>query len=457
MRIERIKMRGIASFREEIVIDFTREPFYSSGIFVISGPTGAGKSTILDAITLALYHKTPRLDGDGDKNPNNVINLHSGEGFVEVTFSVKGERYRASCLLRRGKTPKAALVMLPEEKVIADKKTAVEKEIERIIGLDCESFRRAVILPQGEFTAFLKANTKKKREILEAVTGIDIYERLKDLYNKRRGKLEDEVKMAEDRLEERRKNLGGEDVEKIEGRLKEVRAERRRLEEKLGELKERLRETERLLQLQNDLDDLLKKEEDLARKEVDIKNLEKRIKLLERSVGEMKGDYDYLRRLKDEVDKRRDELEELKRRVQETKVRFERIKEAGQKRMDTLERERKEVKAYLERGKALRRLSPILERYRLKKKVLEELKRREREAEGALKRERGELNQVVEDLKRGYSSHMKFLKTLERRMEELNERKMDLERKLDEVRWKNMAFEIRSGLKEGDICPVCGG
>ena len=119
MKILSIRLKNINSLRGEWYIDFTKEPFASNGLFAITGPTGAGKSTILDAIWLALYHQTPRL-----KEPSpaeKVMTRHCYECMCELEFSVKGkEVYRAFWEVRRARNraegklqpPKVELVQL---------------------------------------------------------------------------------------------------------------------------------------------------------------------------------------------------------------------------------------------------------------------------------------------------------------------------------------------------------
>jgi len=185
MKIISLRFKNINSLKGEWKIDFSKEPFSSSGLFAIVGPTGAGKSTILDAICLALYHQTPRLNelSPADK----VMTRHTGECLAEVEFEVKNKRYRAFWEVRRarGKADgniQPAKVELAEvnasedgDKIIADKVRDKLESIVEISGLDFGRFTKSMLLAQGGFAAFLNANSGTRAELLEKITGTEIY------------------------------------------------------------------------------------------------------------------------------------------------------------------------------------------------------------------------------------------------------------------------------------------
>src|ERR1051326_4989050 len=111
MRILRIKLKNLNSLRDEQVIDFDKEPLASAGLFVVTGQTGAGKSTILDAITLALYGHAARY---GDlRNPEDMMSRHCGECRAEVEFQVPKGRYRAEWHLRRSRGRANGILQAP--------------------------------------------------------------------------------------------------------------------------------------------------------------------------------------------------------------------------------------------------------------------------------------------------------------------------------------------------------
>ena len=87
MKILKLYLKNLNSFRQEVILDFTIAPLSNSNLTVVTGQTGAGKTTLLDAICVALYAKTPRLDGNGDQHPNNMLSQGKKEGIAELTFS----------------------------------------------------------------------------------------------------------------------------------------------------------------------------------------------------------------------------------------------------------------------------------------------------------------------------------------------------------------------------------
>ncbi|MDE0682515.1 MAG: AAA family ATPase, partial [Candidatus Poribacteria bacterium] len=179
MKICKLKLKSLNSFRGEVEIDFEKSPLDDASLVAITGPTGSGKTTLLDAICVALYGKTPRLSGTTNQHPRHLISHGETEGFAEVYFEANSTRYHATWSIKRKGSPKGQLFDDSDELIT----TKVAQKVESILGLDFDAFRRSVMLAQGEFAAFLKATDEKRRTILEATAGISIYDVLKQALN----------------------------------------------------------------------------------------------------------------------------------------------------------------------------------------------------------------------------------------------------------------------------------
>ena len=181
MKILSLRLKNLNSLKGEWRIDFTAEPFKDNGLFAITGPTGAGKTTLLDAICLALYHRTPRMSSVS-ASANELMTRHTGDCLAEVEFEVKGARYRAFWSQRRARDKAGGALQAPKVElaaadgtILTDKINEKLRETERLTGLDFERFTKSMLLAQGGFAAFLEANANQRAELLEELTGTDIY------------------------------------------------------------------------------------------------------------------------------------------------------------------------------------------------------------------------------------------------------------------------------------------
>ncbi|MCD6534770.1 MAG: chromosome segregation protein SMC [Deltaproteobacteria bacterium] len=201
MKILNLRFKNLNSLVGEWSIDFTTPEYVGDGIFAITGPTGAGKSTILDAICLALYGRTPRLKLIS-KNSNEIMSRQTGECFAEVTFATQAGQFRAHWSQHRARKKsdgnlaesKHEISELKSGRILESKKRNVAAAIEKKTGMDFDRFTRSMLLAQGGFAAFLQAAPDARAPILEQITGTEIYSKISQLIHERKqneqGKLE---------------------------------------------------------------------------------------------------------------------------------------------------------------------------------------------------------------------------------------------------------------------------
>ncbi|MBT8340276.1 MAG: AAA family ATPase [Desulfatitalea sp.] len=193
MRILQVRFKNLNSLVGEWQIDLTHPAFASDGIFAITGPTGAGKTTILDAICLALYGRTPRLN-KVTRSGNEIMSRQTGECFAEVTFETQTGRYRCHWSQHRARkkprgefqAPKHEIANADSGEIYESKIRGVADQIESATGMDFDRFTRSMLLAQGGFTAFLRAAPDERAPILEQITGTEIYSKISIRVHERR-------------------------------------------------------------------------------------------------------------------------------------------------------------------------------------------------------------------------------------------------------------------------------
>lgn len=177
MKILQLRLKNINSLAGENEIDFTKPVFTQDGLFAITGKTGAGKSSILDAIALALFGKTPRVEITGTDNA--VMTRREKDCYAEVVFEVAGKIWKSSWKQERTRTgtlkPVNRIIANSEGVIVADQVRSCDQKIEDIIGLSFEQFTKVILLAQGSFAAFLQAKQNEKGELLEQITGTAVY------------------------------------------------------------------------------------------------------------------------------------------------------------------------------------------------------------------------------------------------------------------------------------------
>jgi exonuclease SbcC len=241
----RLTLEGFTSFRDKVELDFA-----GLDLFAVTGPTGAGKSSLIDAICFALYGQVPRV-GDDYKQ----LISHGAERLsVMLEFAVGKERYRIARTVRPDKPSQQRLERITGDAAepLADRVREIRAEVDRILGLDYDGFTRSVVLPQGQFDAFLKGEPRERRKILVALLNLTVYERMQQLANQRSSAAKTEGEFIRRQLETDFKDATLESLERRKLELEAAEACAKQAETALGALAEAGRIAQQVRSFRND-------------------------------------------------------------------------------------------------------------------------------------------------------------------------------------------------------------
>ncbi|MCX0413336.1 AAA family ATPase [Clostridium perfringens] len=281
MKPIRLEVKGLNSFIDKQVVEFDK--LTERGLFGIFGPTGSGKSTILDGITLALY-------GDIARKSSNYINTNCDGVYVSYEFQITGnevKRYRVDREFKRdnksggirNKSSKIIDITGGVENVLEEKAKAVTSKCEEIIGLKLDDFMRTVVLPQGKFSEFLKLEGKERRNMLERLFNLRKYG--DDLSSK----LSFEIRKEKDKMNVLEGQLKGyegiseEALKAKEEEIKEINLSIKSKEELLNKIKKEFEEAEKVWNTQKELYDKRIEEESLVSRSEEIKSFKERVEI----------------------------------------------------------------------------------------------------------------------------------------------------------------------------------
>ena len=273
MKPIKLEFSGLNSYREKTTIDF--EKLMSDGVFGIFGDTGSGKSTILDAISIALYGKIP-------KDTNSYININCDKAIVSYEFQINKKnnikKYKINRTIIKTeesiKTFKVKLIELKnnnEEKIISERVDEVDAKIIEILGITYNDLIKIILLPQGKFSDFIKSNNENKIDIIERIFNLEKYGR--NLNDKILRRLESNIKMKNN-LENKLEDYDGISHERYNGDLKEIEIlkytkKRKSIELKLAE--EKYKENKEIYIDQINLEKFEARQKELKLKEDNIK------------------------------------------------------------------------------------------------------------------------------------------------------------------------------------------
>ena len=437
MRIRKIEFENINSYVGKVTIDFT-DPQYkkNNNQFVISGETGNGKSTILDAISLALYGRTDRLGKITDQNLEEILNRQSGTCMAAVEYECAKGLFRSEFEGGRAYKKRSGNPQKPKYRIysinhdasrdlLRSSDTSVDRlgnDTEGLTGLSYDQFSRCILIPQGQFDAFLTSSEKEKGNILAKLSNTEHYKKMGTYLwtkcNDKEKDLDTQIKLRDGTFV-----LSPEEVKEKEERLGELDTEIETLKNKIEAVQAYIDANNRLTQAVQRFESAKK---EMLKQEALAGEMEGKKKELEgaRKAQACGGEYGVFNSTEKD------------------------LAESLQKNRALLENEGKDRKAlaaeleqYLSDHRADAELAPVRGQINAEKKNLENL------------------NKTVSELRKGKAELEKQLESGRQNQVVLEARQAALQAEMASYAGQNsqsLARYIRGTLKSGDICPVCG-
>lgn len=296
MRILKIRFANLNSLTGNWEIDLTHPVFLSDGIFAITGPTGSGKSTILDAVCLALYGRTPRLNRI-TKSSNEIMSRQKGECFAEITFETSNGVFRCHWSQHRARkkpdgelqAPKHEITDAVTGNIIETRLRDISGHIESITGMDFDQFTRSMLLAQGGFAAFLQADSDQRAPILEQITGTDIYSRISVRVHEIRSSEQKKLDLLESELSGLQL-LSEKDEVSLQLSLKQKHTEEVTVSKQVKIKTDAIQWLNTLSNLEKDLENFQKEKQDLDKQQEHFKPEQEKLELAHKAL-EISGEF----------------------------------------------------------------------------------------------------------------------------------------------------------------------
>lgn len=246
-------------------IHFDQAPIADGGVFAITGPNGSGKSSVLDVITLGLYGETFRFDRPAD----HVMTKLTTESFAHVEFSLGDDKFKSSWHVKRKDGDLAGELLAPEmqliqlngsEQILEHSAQKVRSRMAELTGMDFHKFSKSMVLAQGDFAAFLNALDSERMDILEKISGVDIYQEYKK-------QAEEKNTQAQTRLQQLEQDLNAIPVmdvatqEASEHDLADFKEQQTELENEQGEVQQQLAQVQKISGLERQLETFTDKQQ----------------------------------------------------------------------------------------------------------------------------------------------------------------------------------------------------
>ena len=447
MRPIKLKMQAFGAYVEPITIDFNKE-LGENKLFLIHGATGAGKTTILDAISYALYGETSGKARKGEdmrsKNaPDDVLTE------IEFLFELNGKIFKIyrspaqEILKKRGigsRSIPATAELTCDGNFIAAKEKAVTNKIKELVGFNAEQFRQVVLLPQGEFKKFLFSDSDKRQEVLNVLFDTEPYKKIEDLLSERAKNSAAELEKLKNRLETLEKQIsdaGNDSLAEIEKKISVAQKNLIELKKLFDEAQINLADGKNLAEKFNKLKDITSElncaQIRLSEAEKNFLAAQMEYKLHETEESQRKN----LEKEIDELKKIKDILSDLHKKISE--LASEKIK---------LQEEQKDFDKYFSKSK----------RYEAR---MEELQAEKLKLVGAdvkfveIKNLREEARKR-DDLLKEIAIKRKILEIEQEKLAIIVEKFTKAQIELNRLQIVNSAAHLATKLKPGEPCPVCG-
>lgn len=475
MRPQRLVLSAFGSYADRTEIDFTGQ---KGGLFLISGDTGAGKTTIFDAITYALYDKTSGGERSGGMMRSQYAKS-AQETYVEFTFSYAREcykvrrnpEYRITRELKNGKireqkVPAGVELTLPDGSVFPEKKSATDAKLEEIIGLTAEQFTQIVMIAQGDFLKLLYTKSDERKVIFSKLFRTGKYWSVQETFRRRSAALDDALEENRRATEQElarvilpREGMEelplAEAVQQIRKWEQELAAELEERQRKLGELNGQLRQAEEINRLFDDLKNCEKREQELAAERGAWEEKNRRIALAEQARQVFAEEEKYLEkeREREETKRRCAELEEWlkgeQERFTERRERLREMQETVARRNEETARERNRIEESLPEYRRMSEAQEAERKLRLAYEAAEAAFRRKlvRDAKELL--ECGKRRRLAEQKRQ--EAGLLWEQTVQRAETAARDYEAVYRGFLAE-----QAGVLAQNLREGAPCPVCG-
>ena len=467
MKPLKLTVQGINSFLSEQTVDF--EQLSTAGMFCIVGPTGSGKTTVLDSVIIALY--APHEHNRG--NMRDYINSKCDRGSITLDFEVDKVRYRVKREFRKNKnSPSSAkLENLDTGEVIADRPETVNESIQSMLKLSKDDFTKVVILEQGKFAEFMNSRPKERFDTVKTLFNLERFEKLKDTVYKAKNKYEkllDENRVALEQYD----GITEEKFKLLKKQMRELKKERENLSKESAELDLKLKGLERA----RDAFELVKSaratisesDAEIAKAAVDRKAVEegeKAIAALTKKLAELKKSSDaahatlsLVKECRDDGEKAlklRGEVEALRVKYKSAKDGIARIK--GEINALNGEKAQNEAKCTSIMRDVLALGYEVIEPTEADFVAAQSTAKADYARISDAEKKRAEANKKIEACDRLAGMLIKGESELAAKIEESKKAHAIALEAYEHARLNKAAAAVREGIKDGDECPVCGG